>query len=115
MRYQVVFHPDGRQLAVATWGGPVLLLDAESRRELLVLQAQANSLAFSPDGRRLATGSWDRLVRLWDVATGRQAVTLHGHTGDVEGVAFSRDGRRWFRVAGTTWFESGTPSRASRS
>ena len=39
----------------------------------------------------------DRTVRLWDVATGRQLANLDhrlgGHTGIVDSVAFSPDGR----------------------
>jgi WD40 repeat protein len=32
-------------------------------------------------------------VRLWDLATSRSFQPLHGHTGEVTGVAFSLDGK----------------------
>jgi WD40 repeat protein len=33
-------------------------------------------------------------VKVWDAATGQQTLTLKGHTGGVESVAFSPDGKR---------------------
>jgi WD40 repeat protein len=33
-------------------------------------------------------------VRVWDAATGQELLTLKGHTNQVNGVAFSPDGRR---------------------
>jgi WD40 repeat protein len=43
---------------------------------------------------RLASASWDQTVKVWDAATGQETLTLKGHTGPVDGVAFSPDGRR---------------------
>jgi WD40 repeat protein len=59
-------------------------------------------LAFSPDGRLLATASENNdsevhaegAVTLWDLTTGQEVVTLRGHAGAVNAVAFSPDGRR---------------------
>ena len=36
----------------------------------------------------------DQTVKVWDAATGQETLTLKGHTGVVNGVAFSPDGRR---------------------
>lgn len=36
--------------------------------------------------------SADGTVRLWNPTTGQPTTTLHGHTGPVNGVAFSPDG-----------------------
>jgi WD40 repeat protein len=41
----------------------------------------------------LATGGYDNILRLWDVATGRKRAELAGHTGWIESLAFSPDGR----------------------
>jgi WD40 repeat protein len=48
---------------------------------------------FSPDGRRIATASHDGTVRIWDAGTGQEVLTLRGHAGAVQSVAFSPDGR----------------------
>ena len=41
----------------------------------------------------LASGSSDRTIRLWSVVAGENLQTLDGHTGLVDSVAFSPDGR----------------------
>lgn len=65
------------------------------------------SLAFSPDGQTLATGHAasavdpesffhdpeNSVVCLWDVASGQLRRTLRGHSGHVNAVVFSPDGR----------------------
>ena len=43
--------------------------------------------------RKLASSSSDKTVRLWDAKTGKSIVTLKGHDGYVESVAFSPDGK----------------------
>jgi WD40 repeat protein len=53
-----------------------------------------HSYAFSPDSRLLATGSLDKTVKLWDVTTGQLLRTLSGHSGTVEEVYFSADGKK---------------------
>lgn len=51
-------------------------------------------LDFSPDDSRLVSGGVDGTARVWDVATGERLLTLTGHTGPVEDVAYTPDGRR---------------------
>jgi WD40 repeat protein len=78
-------------------------------------------VAFSPDGKRLVSTDWDLdfpaidpdvfgggagklagdllplpagKVRVWDAATGRQMLSLNGHTGHVNSLTFSPDGKR---------------------
>src|SRR3954462_3568008 len=50
------------------------------------------ALAASPDGATLASASWDHTVRLWPIAGGAPRV-LDEHTQNVNGVAFTADGR----------------------
>ncbi len=57
-------------------------------------QGSAYCSTLSPDGRMLATGGTDG-VRIWDAATGAPIKHLNEHAADVNGVAFSRDGRRF--------------------
>jgi WD40 repeat protein len=38
-------------------------------------------------------GGSDGAVKLWDVASGKNTATLKGHTGSVNSVAFSPDGK----------------------
>jgi WD40 repeat protein len=93
----VVFSPDGRYLAVGTWGGSsVQLIDTSIWQVIRTFEGHTDgvlSVAFSPDGRLLASGSRDRTIKLWEVATGQEVRSLKGHTDDVESVAFSPDGR----------------------
>src|SRR5262249_37060906 len=51
-------------------------------------------VALSPDGKILVTGQ-DRGAHIfqWDPVTGSPLRTLAGHTGDIESLAFSPDGR----------------------
>lgn len=50
------------------------------------------SAAFSADSTRLATGELG-VARVWDVASGSEVQRLEGHTGDVNGIGFSPDGK----------------------
>jgi Tol biopolymer transport system component len=95
----VAFSPDGKTLAVGTWGSGVYLWDAVTGKELLKLDkfneqwGEIAALSFAPDGKTLAVGSYDHKVHLVEVATGKEMHTLTGHASQVLAVAFSPSGR----------------------
>lgn len=136
--YEVVFSPDGTQLAAGRgyggclwdlssgkeiWTSPhygrtmsrvaispkgdlaavvgnkgVALLNAATGKELFSIESpkypSASRLAFSPDGHRIAYGGWpDDCLCVADVATGENLLTMWGHSQQIEGIDFSKDGR----------------------
>ena len=68
--------------------------DVASEERLAVIRGgNINGLMFSPDGERLV-GRYYPQAAIWDAWTGDRLLTISGHSGDVFGVAFSRDGTR---------------------
>jgi RNA polymerase sigma factor (sigma-70 family) len=101
------FSPDGKRLAAEGFGGPPVLFDAESGKELesfekefdLVEEAfQGDSpMAFSPDGRTLAAIGGRQALHFWDLTTGKDRLaTPEAHLGVVCALAFPADGRVLF-------------------
>ena len=98
----IAFSPRGDIIAGAQ-RGEIVLWDATNGKTLMSLpQPKENqnpvALCFSPCGRYFASGSWwqrglkQMPIRLWEVATGENIATFHGHTTDVQCIAFSPDG-----------------------
>ncbi len=46
----------------------------------------------SPDGKKLASGVNDGTAIVWDILSGAQLLSLHGHAGSVDAIAYSPDG-----------------------
>ena len=70
----VVFSPDGKTLASASWDKSVRLWDIATGMELKQLDGHISSVlsvVYSPDGKTLASCSLDGSVLLWDVTSGQ--------------------------------------------
>jgi WD40 repeat protein/tetratricopeptide (TPR) repeat protein len=111
------FSPDGQRVATAGGNdGIVKVWDMATGREIHTLPAtnhevrtpegtrqvprQVRCLAFSPGGKTLATGNGGLgsqpvpgEVKLWDVVKGQELLTLRGHEGGINSVAWSPDGQ----------------------
>jgi len=92
---KVVFHPDGRKLAMA--GSEVVdVWDIETESKIFHLKGHKKwvyCLDYSPDGQWLATGGWDGTVKIREAATGIEALTIFAHEGFVLSLSFSPDSR----------------------
>jgi WD40 repeat protein len=96
---RLVFSPDGRLLATATYrSSTIKLWETATGRELRNLSSGTQSvlgvspyIAFSPDNRLVAAAVGNNSVKIWDVTTGRELQTLAGSQGSMAaslGVSF---------------------------
>ena len=110
----VPFGPEGKTILVEREDDLVTVFEAETGREVAVLDHKTESNAakamlmmalsgkfrwllmrptFSPDGRFVVTANGDKFPKLWDAATGRLVATLGDHKDVVYNAAFSPDSR----------------------
>ncbi len=69
--------------------------------------------AFHPDGMHIATATGKGNITIWDMNSGKEVMTLSGHTGNVNILAYSPDGTRlvssaetvkiWDALSGKEW------------
>jgi len=106
----VAFSPDGKRIVSGNFGSnnpPMQVWDATNGQELLSLKGPGSgptSLAFSPDGKFIVAGGGRATgpatsvgsgeLKVLDAEKGREIHDLKGHTGMVQCVAVSPDGRR---------------------
>ncbi len=91
----VLLLPDNKTLIVGSFFDILRYdLDQVQAEPVELVDQSTESLALRADGRLLAIGSGipENMIRLWDLTTGVEVMTLKGHTGNINGLAFSPDG-----------------------
>jgi len=72
--YGVAMHPDGKQVASASWDGTVRIWEYSTGRELKVFShgegTIVTALAYNPEGRLLVSLCRQKGAHLWDTETG---------------------------------------------
>jgi WD40 repeat protein len=83
---------DGRLVFVAPD-----VLDAISGRVICRISKHTSTLSamFSNDARTLAVGDFDGAVSLWNIATGQLIARFETHAGEIRGLRFSTDSRKF--------------------
>uniref|UniRef100_A0A3B3CDK6 Notchless protein homolog 1 n=1 Tax=Oryzias melastigma TaxID=30732 RepID=A0A3B3CDK6_ORYME len=94
---EVLFSPDTRLLASASFDKSVKIWDGRTGKYLMSLRGHVGSVyqvAWSADSRLLVSGSSDSTLKVWDVKTGKLSMDLPGHADEVYAVDWSPDGQR---------------------
>ncbi|HEX3725662.1 MAG TPA: hypothetical protein VHV08_05440, partial [Pirellulales bacterium] len=91
-----IFSPDGNHILTAGADRAVRIWNAGTGQLVgtITLDASALAAAYSVDGRRILLGLSSGKAILFDAASRRPLVRYSGHTGAINSVALSPDGRR---------------------
>jgi WD40 repeat protein len=91
----VAFSPDGRFALSGSIDHSMRLWNVANGKQVRQFQHQSmvEGVCFSPDGKWGLASTGDGDVVLWELETGRDLRHFKGHTGNVDSVAFSPDGR----------------------
>lgn len=98
----VVFTPDGKQLASGSWDNSVKVWETAKGGLVKALPGTNEAIfriAISPNGRHLAATSRKGAVTIWSLQSGERETSLAHPQGASHGIAFSPDGR--FLAVGT--------------
>lgn len=115
----LVFAPNGRQLAAATYGGVMLLTPfTPFGVRKLAWTGACLALAWRPDASVIAAGGQDASVQFWRLPKGKQAA-MSGYATKVRELAWNGSGR-WLATGGGSdvvlWdFKAGPEGRPPRS
>jgi WD40 repeat protein/tetratricopeptide (TPR) repeat protein len=105
---EVVFTPDGRHFATASFDNTARVWETATGRPAGPPLRHTNyvaTVAFSPDGNTLAAGDYgpDGLIKLWDWRTGNEVRAPLRHDDIVLSVTFSPDGRYLAAIKAPDW------------
>lgn len=93
---QIVFSPDGKQIAVTRQYNSIKLRDALTGKEIKTLLGDRafESFAFSPDGKKIVSGGWGK-IWVWDWKTGKEIrVIKEPPAASITSIEFSPDGSK---------------------
>jgi WD40 repeat protein/Flp pilus assembly protein TadD len=105
---EVVFTPDGRYFATASFDSTARLWETATGRPAgpsLPHNNYVATVAFSPDGTTLAAGDYGPagLIKLWDWRTGKEVRPPLRHDDIILNVSFSFDGRYLAAIKAPDW------------
>jgi len=106
---QIIFSPDDRCVAVASYG--IQVFEIETGNVLFEYlpgigdhSRKIYSISYSYDGQRIVSGGRDGIISIWDIRNGIEALTIEAfvpYKSAIESVSFSPDERS---VVATTFF-----------